>query len=161
MRLLKRQNATLKRKITLNIYLSRMNLPSLYFWFLSCAASWNYLRVVSTNVRVTRDETKELKIRSLMNMKLTYFHPTIEPHPTQNMSTTVCIPVIIIRSSFSPTVTFTLQCAKEEQDIIHTIGSSKHEALDVMMVSTKSVPKVASEKCETEFHVILLHNSTG
>jgi len=32
----------------------------------------------------------------------------MDPHVTQNMSTTVCHPVIIIRSSFSPTVTFTL-----------------------------------------------------
>lgn len=39
---------------------------------------------------------------------LTYFHPTFDPHPTQKMSATVCSPVIIILSSLSPTVTFTL-----------------------------------------------------
>lgn len=44
--------------------------------------------------------------------QLTYFHPTIEPQPTQNISTTVCNPVIIIRSSSSPMVTFTLLCNK-------------------------------------------------
>ncbi|MFS7976960.1 hypothetical protein Hanom_Chr10g00898521 [Helianthus anomalus] len=36
----------------------------------------------------------------------------MDPHPTQNMSTTVCIPVIIIRSSFSPTVTLTLETSR-------------------------------------------------
>jgi len=39
---------------------------------------------------------------------VSYFHPKIDPHPTQKMSQTACIPVIIILSSISPTVTFTL-----------------------------------------------------
>lgn len=43
-----------------------------------------------------------------MPHNLTYFHPTIDPHPTQKMSATVCNPVIIILSSLSPEVTFTL-----------------------------------------------------
>jgi hypothetical protein len=39
---------------------------------------------------------------------LTYFHPTMDPQPTQKISETVCIPVIIMRSSFTPGVTLTL-----------------------------------------------------
>lgn len=44
----------------------------------------------------------------ILSLNLTYFHPTIDPHPTQKMSATVCIPVIIFLSSFTPTETFTL-----------------------------------------------------
>lgn len=40
---------------------------------------------------------------------LTYFHPTIDPHPTQKISATVCIPVIINLSSILPEETFTLK----------------------------------------------------
>lgn len=55
------------------------------------------------------------KIPNISASHLTYFHPTIDPHPMQNMSLTVCIPVIIIRSSLSPTVTFTLSNIREVQ----------------------------------------------
>jgi hypothetical protein len=41
-------------------------------------------------------------------INLTYFHPTISPQPTQKISETEYIPVIVMRSSFSPTVTLTL-----------------------------------------------------
>jgi hypothetical protein len=40
---------------------------------------------------------------------VTYFHPRMDPQVTQKMSQTVCRPVVIIRSSFSPTFTFTLE----------------------------------------------------
>lgn len=40
---------------------------------------------------------------------LTYFHPTTEPHRTQKISATTWDPVIIILSSVSPRVTFTLE----------------------------------------------------
>ncbi|KAL3834849.1 hypothetical protein ACJIZ3_009585 [Penstemon smallii] len=53
---------------------------------------------------------KMLKIHSFIQTSsaLTYFHPTLEPQRVQNISATVCSPVIIILSSFSPTVTFAL-----------------------------------------------------
>lgn len=41
-------------------------------------------------------------------LNLTYFHPTIDPQPTQKMSATVCNPVIINLSSFTPKETLTL-----------------------------------------------------
>jgi hypothetical protein len=39
---------------------------------------------------------------------LTYVQPTCDPQPTQKMSATVCIPVIICLSSDSPIETFAL-----------------------------------------------------
>lgn len=56
---------------------------------------------------------------------LTYFHPTIDPQPTQNMSTTVCIPVIIIRSSCSPTLTFTLHPSTISLDLCQECTTMK------------------------------------
>lgn len=79
-----------------------------------------------------------------MKPNLTYFHPTMEPHPTQNMSTTVCIPVIIIRSSFSPTVTFTLPCILEQtiNFIMNETGKVKRKYLSLRHL-VKGVKRIA------------------
>lgn len=62
-------------------------------------------------------DNQEEKEKQKITLDLTYFQPIIEPQPTQNMSTTVCNPVIIIRSSCSPTVTLTLPCIMEMKNV--------------------------------------------
>lgn len=60
-------------------------------------------------MRMQHNKNKKQSIElQVFEQDLTYLHPTSEPHRTQNVSTTVCTPVIIILSSFSPVVTFTL-----------------------------------------------------
>lgn len=68
------------------------------------------------NQKVKKESKKETE-------DLTYFQPRIEPQPTQNMSTTVCNPVINIRFSSSPTVTLTLRCIIEIKMLVEGLMS--------------------------------------
>lgn len=51
-------------------------------------------------------DTQEITKQLLQN--LTYLNPTSSPHPAQKISEMVNVPVLVIQSSFPPTVTLTL-----------------------------------------------------
>ena len=72
---------------------SSMYLPSLYFWDWSYALSY---------ILCENHEWGKLK------GAFTYFQPRVVPHLQQYISRTVCLPVVIGRSSGSPSTTFTL-----------------------------------------------------
>ena len=73
---------------------------------------------------------------------LTYFQPTINPQPTQKMSATVCNPLVIILSSFSPTETFTLSKNKRFQLYPQTEPTAKY-------VATVGVQEARSNELQT------------
>ena len=95
---------------------SSTDFPSLYFWFFSWAVSWGEREREKKNHQNDNYNRNIYKpqIFIFLALNLTYVHPTIDPQPTQKMSATVCSPVIIILSSFSPRVMFTLSKNEDE-----------------------------------------------
>ena len=81
--------------------------------------------LLKETIQLTFRNTKHSKTHWILfksfPFNLTYFQPTIDPHPTQKMSATTCSPVIILLSSFSPTNTFALpykvRCFKSKRTI--------------------------------------------
>lgn len=69
----------------------------------------SFLNKPNQSTFFTLVEIRPQRAIKLCHQFLTYFQPTIDPQRTQYMSATVCIPVVIILSSFSPNDTFTLQ----------------------------------------------------
>lgn len=94
-------------------YLSRTNLPSLYFWAFSCADSYKHVsnaEIWLTNPKNTRKWECGVKRKSgWVRWRFTYFQPTFCPQQQQKISATVCIPESIILSSRGPILMFTLK----------------------------------------------------